>query len=293
MNEPLQLTVLMACHDRRETTLRSLEALHAQEGLGVDISLRVFLLDDGCRDGTGDAVRASFPGVRVLRGNGQCYWAGGMRLAWEAALREGGAEAFLWLNDDTVLDPDALACFLRHHREQELGNRPGILVGAARDPETGLNSYSGLEFSDPGDPLQLRKLPPDGTLRPCVSFNGNAVWIPESAFRILGGMDPLFVHAIGDWDYGLRAHRAGIPQWILPREIASCALNRFPGGWHARGLSLAQRYRLLLGPKGLPPRIWFAYCRRHGRWHWMLEAFRPYLGILKGHLRERGSSLRH
>lgn len=290
MDTPNRVAVIMACHDRRETTLRCLEALATQNGLPDELSIQVFLLDDASRDGTADAVRTRYPEVRVIQGDGHRYWAGGMRQAWEVAARESRILAFFWLNDDTVLDPDALACFVIHHREQDLDTRPGILVGATRDPDIGRYSYSGLGFSDPRDPLKLRKLAPNGTLQPCVSFNGNAVWIPIRAFEILGGMDPIFMQGLGDWDYGLRAYHAGIPQWILPQEIASCSPNIGQRSWHAGGLSLLERYRHLSAPKGLPPKIWFTYCRRHGRWHWMLEACRPYLGVLRIHLMEK---LRH
>ncbi len=61
------IAVLLTCHNRRAETLRCLEALLAQD---AGASLRVFLVDDGSTDGTGEAVRVSFPQVNVVQGDG-------------------------------------------------------------------------------------------------------------------------------------------------------------------------------------------------------------------------------
>ena len=277
------LAILMACHNRRKTTLACLEGLASQQGLPPNLAIRVFLLDDASSDGTAEAVHRRFPEVCLLQGDGQCYWSGGMRLAWEAAAQAGEVVAYFWLNDDTLLVPGALASFWAQHQALNLDTCPGILVGATLVPDSPLISYSGLEFLTPGDPLRLGRLKPDGTLRACVSFNGNAVWIPSTVFRILGGMDPQFRHGLGDWDYGLRAWRKGITPWLMPAAVATCAPHAEAAAWLLKGLALSERFRRILGPKGLPPKAMFTYCRRHGGWRWILLTLRPYLGVLRTH----------
>ena len=102
-----RLCALLTCFNRRDTTLACLEALFRCD-LPADTSLAVVLVDDGSQDGTGDAVLERFPAVRVIRGNGSLYWNGGMRLAYLATI-ELPFDDYLWLNDDTMLDPQALS----------------------------------------------------------------------------------------------------------------------------------------------------------------------------------------
>ncbi len=64
-----QIAVLITCFNRRELTLRCLRSLFAQR-TPDGYALNVFLTDDGCSDGTGDAVRRVFPQVAVLAGDG-------------------------------------------------------------------------------------------------------------------------------------------------------------------------------------------------------------------------------
>ena len=94
-----RIAVLMTCHNRRVTTLKCLDAIEAQKDLG-NISLQVYLVDDGCTDGTSEAIGAAHPDVTILAGDGSLYWAGGMRMAWKFAMQE-DYDYYLWLNDDT------------------------------------------------------------------------------------------------------------------------------------------------------------------------------------------------
>ena len=63
------IAVLLTVFNRKDNTLCSLERLYAQlpiDGWRVD----VFLTDDGCTDGTPEAVAARFPDVSIVRGTG-------------------------------------------------------------------------------------------------------------------------------------------------------------------------------------------------------------------------------
>ena len=100
-----RIAVLMACHNRVETTLCCLERLFTN----IVADLDVWLVDDGSSDGTGARVKERFPSVNVIRGTGSLYWARGMRLAWERAVESHEHyDYFLWLNDDVVLRSDGI-----------------------------------------------------------------------------------------------------------------------------------------------------------------------------------------
>lgn len=277
---PCAIAILMTCHNRKATTLDCLEALHAQAGLEGRAGFRVFLLDDGSTDGTGEAVSARFPEVMVLQGDGTCYWAGGMRRAWEAATAW-DADAYLWLNDDTHLDPDALDRFCRLHQEMGLASRGGILVGTTRDPLSGAPTYGGSRQTSRMRPFQLSLIVPGSVLIRCDTFNGNCVWIPRYVVEGLGKIDDIFIHGMADTDYGFRAKRRGIPSWVIPGTIGTCAQN--PGGlpWEADGISFVTRWRKILSPKGLPPGGWMRISLRYGGCLGPLYAIWPYLKLLR------------
>ena len=101
------IAVILTCYNRREKTLSCLSGLYlAQEKCkDADIALSVYLTDDGCIDGTAQAVRSQFSDkdITILQGSGNLYWAGGMRLAWNEALKEDNKwDFYLLLNDDTT-----------------------------------------------------------------------------------------------------------------------------------------------------------------------------------------------
>ena len=100
------IAVLMTSFNRRDQTLACLAALSAQRDI-EGITVTVFPVDDNSTDSTTEAVRARFPEVNLLHGDGSLFWNGGMRLAFAMAMQR-GFDAYFFLNDDTVLYEDAV-----------------------------------------------------------------------------------------------------------------------------------------------------------------------------------------
>ena len=106
----MNIAVLLTVYNRKEKTLRCLNSLKESHSLaGSKIQYKIFLTDDGCTDGTSEALENAelqMP-MSVLKGNGSLYWNGGMINSWSAALQsEEHYDGYLWLNDDVVLYPD-------------------------------------------------------------------------------------------------------------------------------------------------------------------------------------------
>ena len=59
-----RIAVVMTCYNRKDTTIACLDALMEQDIMD-DIHLQVYLVDDGCTDGTGEAVRNRYPSKRL------------------------------------------------------------------------------------------------------------------------------------------------------------------------------------------------------------------------------------
>lgn len=249
------IAVLITCFNRRETTLRCLRSLFAQE-LPVGAMLRVALTDDGSSDGTGDAVRREFPQVTVLQGDGGQYWVGGTLMAWEAARP---AKFYLWLNDDVQLRDGALRTLLEVHDCSTDGST--IVVGATCDPDAGNTCTGGMRrrgwydvsVMEPTDQPQL-----------CDSINGNIVLVPQEAEERIGVLNPAYTHFFADGDYGIRARKAGVPVLLAPGHLGECRLNPLANSSFDVNLPLRQRWQRMLGPKGYrPPRQWWAFVHAH------------------------------
>ena len=104
--------VLLTVFNRKDKTLQCLSQLFDQLPV-EDIQIDVFLTDDGCTDGTAEAVENLFPSVHILEGSGDLFWNRGMLMAWKAAADARDYDAYLWLNDDTFLYEGTLTSLQR------------------------------------------------------------------------------------------------------------------------------------------------------------------------------------
>ncbi|HZS83364.1 MAG TPA: glycosyltransferase family 2 protein [Stellaceae bacterium] len=274
-----RIAAVLACHDRKAETLSCLASLRRQRREGR-FALSVFLVDDGSSDGTGEAVRAAFPEVAIIRGAGDLFWAGAMRVGLAAALAR-GFDLYLMLNDDVVLEDSAVLRLLDCRRR--LARPEALIAGAMRDPETGRASYGGLRYPRLG--IGLRLVPPRAAAQPCDSANGNCLLVPAAALARLGNIDPAFTHQLGDIDLGLRARAAGIGVWLAPGFAGSCAAHRpRPPAERRLGAVLAA----LRTPKGAeiggvvlhPFGEWLAFVRRHFPRAWPIYFLLPYRRLL-------------
>ncbi|MGW6097125.1 glycosyltransferase family 2 protein [Streptomyces sp. NPDC055157] len=268
----------MACHNRRETTVRCLRSLIGQGG--SEVSLRVVLADDGSTDGTARAAREVWPDIHALRGSGTLFWAKAMALAASAV---GDYDFLLWLNDDVVLDPEALSQLLRTHRSlsgRQTGNR--IVVGGLRDPGTGAVTYSGVRRCSRLRRTSFSTVPPARVPVEVETMNGNLVLVPRGVVERVGQIDSGFGHGMADFDYGLRARSLGCTVWLAPGTLGTCARNSVQGQWNDPTLCIRKRLRLICAPKGLPPGSWLRFTRRHAGPMWPMYWLSPYVRLLAG-----------
>ena len=272
MSIETRIAVLLTCHNRVERTVRCLETLFAQRI--DDDRFEVVLVDAGSADGTPEAVQDRFPQVEVIARGPELFWNGGMRVAYAHAYAS-DPDAYLWLNDDVVLDPDAVPRMLAVHRElRAAGRPPTIIAGSTRDPETGEPTYGGVVRPDRRRPLHHQLVAPGDLPRQVETMNGNCVLVPREVVQRIGTLAAVYTHGMGDYDYGHRAQRAGCETWITPGTIGTCARNASP----RRAGSLSEHRQRAVGPTtGLPPREWFTFARRWAGPLWPLYGSSPYL----------------
>ncbi|MFB9995028.1 glycosyltransferase family 2 protein [Deinococcus oregonensis] len=270
----VNIQVLLTVFNRRAKTLEALTHLYSNRSQDVRIS--VTLLDDGSKDGTAEAIAAQFPEVNIIIGDGSHYWNGGMRKAWEiAALSD--PDFYLWLNDDTLLDTSAVQKLL--HTSAFFADQ-AIVVGSTRDPETGEATYGGVIKESSWKPLRFRNVAPSPVVVAVDTMNGNCVLISKAVKNKVGLLSSAYTHGMGDFDYGLRAKKLGIEIWLVPEYVGTCSRNTVSGTWQSTALSTRLRWQKLKSVKGLPPREWLTFTRRHGGSLWLLTFLSPYLRVL-------------
>lgn len=272
----------MACHNRCDTTLACLAKLFQCrcEDAFLGYELSVYLVDDCSTDGTGNAVRFSYPDVQVIEGNGSLYWNQGMRLAWEEASNK-TYDGYIWLNDDTMLYPAAISCMLRSLVAQECETgKKGIVVGSCRAPQAyaGKHVFSSNPKLTYGGRHIKGLIQPENRPIPISAFNGNLVLVSREAFAVLGNLSNAYRHSFGDIDYGLRAQKAGIPVWLAPGFLAECSRNPLPK-WRNPDVSFWERWRAVRTPKGWNIPELKAFAQVRGKRWWILSLARQTLMV--------------
>jgi GT2 family glycosyltransferase len=270
------LAVLMTCFNRAERTRACLEALGREK---LDWKIKVYLVDDGSTDDTA-LVASQYGFVEHIEGSGNLFWNKGMWTAWVRAERD-QPDAYLWLNDDVILDNGALGMALAALD----GDGPeglGVLVGATRS-SAGAVSYSGFRKEPGAFNFRLERLGANSEYQLCDTFNGNFVLIPKRVVERVGIIDPAYHHSFGDIDYGLRCGFAMVQSFVMPNTIGICEPNdlKQSKGWGSTQLSIRARWRLLNTHLGLPISSWWRFCRKHGGWAWPFVFARQY-GYLLG-----------
>ncbi len=193
----MKIAVLITVFNRREITLLGLKSLMKSIGkMSHDFVFDIYMTDDGCTDGTADAVKKEFPSVIIINGDGNLYWGGGMRYAWQTAAESGiEYDYYLWYNDDSNLYEEALLTIFEYASE----NR--IITGAFCSSQ-GAATYGGRDADN-------QILIPNGFPQEVVMMNGNLVLVPEKIFQAVGNISSHLKHGGGDFDYGFRARKAG------------------------------------------------------------------------------------
>jgi len=246
-----KIAALLTVHNRRDKTLSSLKNLKSQK-LSEDVSVDVYLTDDGCTDGTREAVSNQFPEVHVIDGDGSLFWNRGMYAAWQEASKV-DYDYYLWLNDDTFLYDDAISRLLN---ESDSHDDKAVVVGSTcSTTDKSLITYGGW--------VKGKKLIDVSSPQKCETINGNIVLIPRFVYSKVGMNDPYFRHSAGDTDYGYRVIEAGLENWVAAGVYGECDLHDRKPIWCDPNMPLKARLKNLSSPTGCSIKELFYLYRRH------------------------------
>ena len=272
----------MTVFNRRDKTLACLRSIAETWAPFAGVfSLKVFLTDDGCSDGTADAIRAEsypFP-VRILQGDGSLYWNGGMINSWKAAMAENCWSGYLWLNDDVVVLPEFWQDLLDADSFcMETYDEGGIYVGSTKDADSGAFTYGGFIYTNKLT-LKDKMLPPNGTLQPCEAAHGNITFVTADVVDEMGIFCKEYIHGGTDHDYTYLAHKAGFPVLILPHYSAACRNDHPKDGGRKKffSLPLKERIEYLHAPNGLNLHNALLFSKRCFPWRYPIILVTGYL----------------
>lgn len=231
----------MTVYNRKAHTLQCLknikeQTIQANENINIDI----YLTNDGCTDGTPEAVKEQFPHVNIIEGDGSLFWNRGMYAAWQEAAK-GDYDFYLWLNDDTHLKKDAIERLLTCSTGKE---DKAVIIGSC------CSSSNENEITYGGHSKDGKLLKNVSNEQRCVIFHGNIVLIPRFIFEQIGFNDRRYRHAMGDYDYSLMVHKKGLESYVAAGVFGVCDLHTSKPKWCDANVKLTERWKAFHKPGG-------------------------------------------
>jgi GT2 family glycosyltransferase len=268
-----KVVVLMASHNRRELTVRALSQLKNQVPSGVE--LEAVLVDCGSTDGTAQECASLGSWVTLVEAPSTFFWAQAMARAEEVA-QELAPDLLLWVNDDVDFDSDALPRLLATYSDVSK-EEDAVIVGSMRS-KSGEVSYGGIKFGRRIS--KYARVQPSSVYATADAANGNFLLCSSRLAKRLGGIDGSYGHSFADFDWTIRARRAGSKVIVAPGFYGECSRNPISGTYRDPALSAHDQWRLLLSPKGLPPAANARYLMRHGGKLWPFIWIKPYARVI-------------
>ena len=227
MTPPL-VTAVVPTRNRRETTLRFLDAMASQ----THGALRVVVVDANSSDGTVAAIRRQHPKVTVVAADDRDFWAGATNRGVRRALAA-GTDYVLTINDDAVVPADyveRMVALAQRHGCSILGNRidllaePGLIWALGTRTDWGTDRFLRLSHHDELA-SQLDPALAAAEVLPAEAMPGNGVLIRREVFGRVGLYDARWLpHYHADSEWVMRAVRRGVEARVTPGVVV---LNDF------------------------------------------------------------------
>ncbi|SRR5258708_3878688 len=181
---------------------------------------KMVVVDDGSTDGSAEYIKANYPDIVLLHGDGSQWWAGATNIGMKWALAN-NYDYVLTYNDDQVCSPDFLSTLLQNTLTYPSAilspqicylHDPKLLVsgGIRIDPHTrrtfGVLNETYADSSLP--PYQVDCVP------------GYAMLIPIAVIKRIGLFDNArFPQIYMELDFCLRAQKRGICTMVIPQSV--------------------------------------------------------------------------
>lgn len=194
---------------------------------------RLLIVDNGSSDGSESILRERFPDIEFIQTGQNLGFAGGNNVGISYAL-ERGADYVWLLNNDTVVEPDALSALVRVAQADKkvgmVGSKivyhgdPDILwyAGAVLDPERPYHPYHlGLNDKDRG---QYGEISETGYVTGC------SLLASREMIELVGLLDDELFLYFEDVDWSARAKTAGWKLMYCPDSLVYHKVSLSIGG---------------------------------------------------------------
>ena len=275
----MDLSAVVVTYNSREHIADCLGSLERARG---GLAMETVVVDNASADGTVAAVRAAFPGAKVVETGDNLGYA----KAVNRGVRESGGEFALVLNPDCVVAEGALAAlhaWMRAHPRCAIAaprilNTDGTVEFSARSFPTHLtflfNRYSLATRLWPGNPWSRRYLLSDwdhASDRSVDWVSGACMFVRRAAIEQVGGMDEFYFMFNEDVDWCHAMKRAG---WSVD-FVAAAEVTHHIGASKGRVADrvILERHRGMIH-----------YFRKYHRTHPVVEALAAAFILLRARL---------
>jgi len=229
-----RVAVLIVTYNSASDIHACLEAEHGSKDIG---GVRVFVVDNGSSDGTGDIVAREFPDVRLIRNRENIYYAKACNQGAEAA--DGDAKYLLLLNPDVCLHESTLKLLAEYLDRNEgvaavapkLVWPDGKVQRSVRRSPTYATLWCellGLSRLFPRHPAFARWRMDLDNVHDAVDVEqpmASCLLIRRAGWDALGGFDERFPMFFNDVDLCYRVREAGWRIVYLPNAVATHRLG--------------------------------------------------------------------
>lgn len=305
----MRIAFLFTCFNRIEKTRNCIctikDAIAYASDNGNTIEDEWFVVDAGSDDGTREMLETELTASKLhIRVERDAFYSQGMRIAMEMCkdyCLSDAAESdvskdninkldyIIMINDDVCFNKEFLYKLLGVAMKAE-SHDSCVVVGATSD-SAGRQSYGGVRYDKPvGErnsliprSIHYNMVNIMDNNHECHTFNANCVMIPYKAFMACDIMDKMYVHGLGDFDYGMCLYEAGNSILSTDFYVGICENNSRTGTWLDRNTSRLARIKALNSVKGSPTKQWFYYLNKHfGLATAVVHSISPYVRIIRG-----------
>jgi GT2 family glycosyltransferase len=256
------VAVVILTWNGRDDTLECLESLGSADWR----PLTTIVVDNGSEDDTAEAIRTRFADVELVRSPENVGYAQGNNLGIRRAL-DLGADYVLVLNNDTLVDSQAIAMLVREARARPDAAAVCPLIyfaepddvvwyaGACFDPRKIHNGrQAGYRERDTGQFAGVRDV---------ERASGAAMLVPAAVWEQVGLFDAELFLQFEDVDWSLRARSHGYRLYLVPDARVWHKVSVASGGEHSLTVAYYLARNTLEVSARHAPRTGLRAARRH------------------------------
>ncbi len=242
MSRPRPWVVVLTWNGRERLPL-SLGSLAELEG-----EFETLVVDNGSVDGSGELARQLRPRAHVLRNDLNLGFAAGNNRGIGYALERGASHVAV-LNDDMKLDPGWLLALVADERRNPAAGIWGGLILFVDRPDTvnsvGISVDWLLRVRERGFGMRRSELG-EVTAGSADAVTGGAMLVARRVFERIGGFDARLFAYYEDYDFCLRARRAGFDVRFVPTAVSYHMFAGTLGEHHPRRRYFLARNQMIM-----------------------------------------------